>query len=57
MADALIQSREQIKEAKETEIALRTMIQSYEDKFNGLQKALKETNGNYEEFRSEMVKV
>jgi chromosome segregation ATPase len=57
LADALLQSREQIKESKETELSLRNMIQGYEEKFNGLQRALKDTNGSYEEFKSEMNKV
>jgi len=57
LSTALIQSREQMKEAKETEINLRLLLQNYDDKFNGLQKALKETNGAYEEFKSEMTRV
>jgi hypothetical protein len=57
LADALLQSREQVKDSKQTELALREMVQGYEDKFNGLQKALKDTNGSYEEFRTEMNKV
>jgi len=57
LADALLQSREQIKDAKETELSLQKMVQGYEEKFNGLQKALKDTNGSYEDFKSEMNKV
>lgn len=57
LADALLQSREQVKDAKQTELSLRGMLQNYDEKFNGLQKALKDTNGSYEEFRSEMTKV
>lgn len=57
LSTALIQSREQMKEAKETEINLRLLLQNYDEKFNGLQSALKDTNGAYEEFKSEMSRV
>lgn len=57
LSKALIQSREQMKEAKETEISLRNLLHTYDEKFIGLQKALQDTNGAYEEFKSEMTKV
>lgn len=57
LSTALIQSREQMKEAKETEINLRLLLQNYDEKFNGLQSALKDTNGAYEEFKAEMSRV
>jgi len=57
LASALVSTREQMKEAKTTELQLRELLQSYESKFNELQKCLKETNGAYQSFRSEMGKV
>jgi len=57
LADALIKSREQIKEAKTTEIDLRKNIQNYDEKFNGLQHALSQTNNAYGDFKKEMEKV
>ena len=57
LANALVKSREQMKESKDTEIQLRELLQSYEQKFNGLQNALKETNSAYESFKGEMGKV
>lgn len=32
LADSLVQSREQLKDAKQTEVSLKGMIQNYEDK-------------------------
>ncbi|CAG7833257.1 unnamed protein product [Allacma fusca] len=57
LANALEKSREEIKVAKETENGLRALIQNYDDKFTGLQKALQDTNGAYNDFKSEMEKV
>ena len=57
LANALEKSRDEIKQAKETEDGLRALIKSYDDKFNSLQKALQDTNGAYTGFKSEMEKV
>jgi chromosome segregation ATPase len=57
LSGALVLSGEQMKESKETEAQLRTLLQSYEKKFEGLQTALSETNSAYETFKSEMGKV
>lgn len=57
LASALVTTREQMKEAKETELQLRELIKVYETKFNGLQNALTETNSAYQTFQSEMGKV
>lgn len=57
LAEALMKSHDQIQEAKQTEIDLRDIIRNYDEKFTTLQKAMKDTNLAYEEFRSEMTKV
>ena len=57
LANALEKSRDEIKQAKETEDGLRSLIKSYDEKFTSLQKALQDTNGAYAGFKSEMEKV
>jgi len=57
LATSLLQSREQVKESKESELKLRQLLQNYDQKFEGLQKALKETNTAYDGFKGEMAKV
>ena len=57
LATTLVQSREQMKASKETELQLRMLIQSYDEKFAGLQRSLKETNTAYEGFKGEMDTV
>lgn len=57
LATTLLQSREQVKVAKQTELQLRELLQNYDNKFEGLQKALQETNTAYDGFKGEMSKV
>lgn len=57
LAGSLVDSRTQMKNAKELELELRRLIQDYDDKFNQLQKALEETNGAYGVFKGDMDKV
>jgi len=57
MATTLVQSREQMKAAKETELELRRRLAEYDEKFAGLQKTLQETNTQYEGFKGGMDTV
>lgn len=57
LATSLVESRLQMKNAKELELELRVLIQDYDQKFSQLQKALEETNGAYGLFKGDMDKV
>ncbi|CAL8121942.1 unnamed protein product [Orchesella dallaii] len=57
LATSLVESRLQMKNAKELELELRILIQDYDQKFSQLQKALEETNVAYGVFKDDMDKV
>jgi len=57
LATSLVESRQQMKNAKELELELRILIQDYDQKFSQLQKALEETNVAYSVFKDDMDKV
>ena len=57
VANGLVQSKQEMKEAKQTELGLRVLLQKYDEKFKSLQGALTETNTAYDTFAQEMAKV
>ena len=57
VASGLVKSKEEMKDAKQTELGLRVLLQKYDEKFKSLQGALTETNTAYDTFAQEMAKV
>jgi len=57
IANSLVSSRQQMKNAKDHELQLRVVIQKYDEKFVTLQTELKDTNLSYGTFKQDMDMV